>query len=72
MSSTITNITGEGEIPGLARKIGNQMLSTVSQGQQLSIDVVAQVMMVPCALGLKLADVFVTDDRDNPMPNPDM
>jgi len=48
------------------------MLSTVSQGQQLSVDVAAALLTAPCDLALKLADVLVTDDRDSPMPNPDM
>ena len=72
MSPTITNTTGESELPGLAQKIGNRMLSTVSQSQQLSVDVAAALLTAPCALALKLADVLVTDDGDNPMPNPDM
>ena len=60
MSPTITNTTGESEMPGLVQKIGNQMLSTVSQGQQFAVDVVTELMMAPCQLALKLADVFVT------------
>ena len=72
MSPTITNTTGESELSGLAQKIGNRMLSTVSQGQQLSVDVAAALLTAQCDLALKLADVLVTDDRDSPMLNPDM
>ena len=72
MSPTITNTTGDSEMPGRAQEIGNRMLSTASQGQQLSLDVVTALLTAPCDLALKLADVLVTDDRDHPMPNPDM
>lgn len=72
MSPTITNTTGESEMPDLAQKIGNRMLSTASQGQQLSVDVAVALLTAPCDLALKLADGWFTDDRDSPMPNPDM
>lgn len=83
MATATTNTTGAREMPDLAQKIGEQLASTVTQGETFFVDATrtwakavrahpAALLMAPFDFALHVADVFITDDHNSSMPLPDM